>query len=115
MSVGTLHLRPAAADDRYPSRVDDRPRVIPRVEPVVYGASSDGPLNEAEIEAYERDGFLVLHQLLDVREVAHLNAELDRLAAEPGIRAREETVREHAQSAWRATAWSSDCWSGKCR
>jgi len=79
--------------DRYPSRIGDHPHLIPRIEPVVYGSSFDGPLDRAALEAYDRDGFLVLPRLLDTK-VARLNAELDRLAAAPEIRALEETVRE---------------------
>jgi ectoine hydroxylase len=92
--LNTLELSSSpAAEDCYPSRVEPRPRRLPRLDPVVHGRAP-GPLAPDRIEQYARDGFLVLEGLLAPDEVHALNAELDRLAASPAVRGLEETVHE---------------------
>jgi ectoine hydroxylase len=98
--------------DYYPSRTGDRPRVLPRLDPVVYAAWSPGaPLSRAQTEAYERDGFLVLEDVFDPKEVEALQAEARRLKTgetgriedatiitEPGSDARRSIFKIHDQS-----------------
>ena len=68
--------------DRYPSRLTDGPSIIGRRDPVVHSDPDTrraGPLSEADLQAYERDGFLALPGYFDRDEVETLRAELDRL------------------------------------
>jgi ectoine hydroxylase len=94
---------PAAprADDRYPSRFASRPSITDRLDPVVYG-ESDGPLDPATLTSYADDGFIVLDGLLAPHEVDELNAEVDRLAADPAQRERPEAIVEPDGSALRS-------------
>ncbi|MHA6783732.1 ectoine hydroxylase [Pseudonocardia saturnea] len=83
----------ARIGDRYPTRVADRPVIIDRAEPTVW-SSAPGPLSPAELRTHERDGFVTVPQLLTPDEVAVFAAELDRLAADPAVRADERTIVE---------------------
>ncbi|MHA6785656.1 ectoine hydroxylase [Pseudonocardia saturnea] len=85
--------RTARIGDRYPTRVADRPVIIDRAEPTVW-SSAPGPLSPAELRTHERDGFVTVPQLLTPDEVAVFAAELDRLAADPAVRADERTIVE---------------------
>lgn len=82
-----------ARHDRYPSRVTGRPSITERLDPVVVG-DHGGPLDPELLADFEDDGFLILPKLFDEQEVADLNAELDRLAADPAIRAMRRTIIE---------------------
>lgn len=63
--------------DCYPTRDGGATRLVSRAEPVVYGARS-GPLSAAELAAYDRDGVVVLE---DVVRPADLRATLEVLTA----------------------------------
>ncbi|HET6260404.1 ectoine hydroxylase [Pseudonocardia sp.] len=85
----------APTTDRYPTRIADRPALIQRGEPTVWGGTdAPGPLSRDELTAHDRDGFVTVPELLTPGEVASYAAELDRLAADPGIRADERTIVE---------------------
>jgi ectoine hydroxylase len=85
----------APAADRYPTRVADRPVLIDRAEPTVWGGlDAPGPLSPDELAVHDRDGFVTVPQLLSPEEVATYAAELDRLATDPEVRADERTVIE---------------------
>jgi ectoine hydroxylase len=87
----------ARTADRYPTRVADRPALIDRAEPTVWGGvDAPGRLTAEELAAHERDGFVTVPQLLSPEEVAGYAAELDRLATDPEIRADERTIVEKA-------------------
>lgn len=80
--------------DHYPTRlVDGEPVPIPRVDPVVWGDGT-GPLPVADVEAYDRDGFLSFEQLLAPDEAADLLVEAHRLAADDRGTSDERWVRE---------------------
>ncbi|MER0444934.1 ectoine hydroxylase [Streptomyces sp. NPDC006711] len=74
------------AQDLYPTR-GAAEVVTPRQDPVVWGPS-------AGLESFERDGFLSIQDLLTDDEVAVYRAELDRLIADPAIRADERSIIE---------------------
>ncbi|WP_214370492.1 ectoine hydroxylase [Pseudonocardia sp. H11422] len=81
--------------DRYYTRVSDRPALIERTEPAVWGDhASAGMLGAQELAAHERDGFVTVPQLLTPDEVAGYAAELDRLATDPAVRADDRTIVE---------------------
>ncbi|URN15659.1 MULTISPECIES: ectoine hydroxylase [Streptomyces] len=83
------------AEDLYPTR-GTAEVVTPRRDPVVWG-----PL-DPELEAFERDGFLPVEDLLTDEEVAVYRAELDRLVADPAVRADERAVVEPRSRAVRS-------------
>ncbi|MFF4043180.1 ectoine hydroxylase [Streptomyces sp. NPDC001816] len=80
--------------DLYPSR---RPAevTVPRQDPVVWGSpTTPGPITTDGLQSYERDGFLAIDQLITPDEVEVYKAELDRLIADPAIRADERSIVE---------------------
>ncbi|MCH0539585.1 ectoine hydroxylase [Streptomyces sp. MUM 203J] len=82
-------------EDLYPTRgATEVP--TPRRDPVVWG-----PL-DAELESYERDGFLAVEDLLTDQEVAVYRAELDRLVADPDVRADGRSIVEPKSQAVRS-------------
>lgn len=91
------------AKDRYASRTDRSAAIVARHDPVVHG---DGryadALSEAQVQAYERDGFLMLEDLLPEAEVQALVAEIARMARDPAIIRREESITEPGSNAVRS-------------
>jgi ectoine hydroxylase len=91
------------AKDRYASRTDRSAAIVARHDPVVYG---DGryadALSEEQVRAYERDGFLLLENLLPETEVQVLIAEIARMARDPSIVRREESITEPGSNAVRS-------------
>jgi ectoine hydroxylase len=87
----------APSTDRYPTRVADRPSLIERTDPTVWGGQhSPGLLSPDELAAHDRDGFVTVPELLSPDEVATFSAELSRLASDPQVRADERTIIEKA-------------------
>lgn len=78
--------------DAYPSRRGEQPELLPRLDPVSYAEWQPGaPLSAAQIEQFDRDGYLVLENVFSDEEVAALQRETGRLLADPeGLD--EETV-----------------------
>ncbi|MEW2314930.1 ectoine hydroxylase [Streptomyces bauhiniae] len=80
--------------DLYPSRGATEVRV-PRKDPVVWGSpDTPGPIQAAELEGFERDGFLTVDQIITPAEVQVYRRELDRLVGDPAIRADERSIVE---------------------
>lgn len=101
MSLDTRDGAAAIRDeDRYPSRVGADPTLTERRDPVVWGdgdrerAGAAGVLGPSQLAGYERDGYLQIPSLLTPDEVAALDAEVSRLAADPEVRAAERTIVE---------------------
>lgn len=106
-------LRPVPAqDDPYASRVLDRPSIVARQDPVVYGHGSAGcPLTPEQVRVYDLRGFLVLPGLFSDAEVARLQEEVahfrdgrfevdpQTLVLEPDSRELRSIFRIHAASA----------------
>ena len=87
----------------YRSRLDPRPAVVERREPVVWSDGSEaGPLDPDELDLYDRLGFLRFPALLDPVELAEVRAEVRRLAADPELGATELVVREPTSDAVRS-------------
>ena len=97
--------------DHYPSRCAAEPELLPRHEPVARRAWEPGaPLSPAQIEQFDRDGFLVLEDVFSDEEVAALQAETGALLGdpdgledetvitEPGSREVRSIFRIHGQS-----------------
>lgn len=78
--------------DLYPSRCGTAARTLPRLDPVVHSTwSDDAPLTREQVAGFDRDGFLVLENLLSAEDVAGLQAAAARLLSDPGA-LRPETV-----------------------
>ncbi|WP_419993866.1 ectoine hydroxylase [Streptomyces boninensis] len=84
----------ATVTDLYPTRGATEVNT-PRQDPVVWsGPDAEGPIHPWELEAYERNGFMAMDQLITPDEVDIYKAELDRLVSDPGIRADERSIVE---------------------
>ncbi|MET8860978.1 MULTISPECIES: ectoine hydroxylase [unclassified Streptomyces] len=80
--------------DPYPSRAATEV-AVPRQDPVVWGApDAPGPISVSDLHSYERDGFLPVERLIDEDEVAVYHQELERLVADPAVRADERSIVE---------------------
>ncbi|MEV4330687.1 ectoine hydroxylase [Streptomyces sp. NPDC049597] len=83
-----------ARTDLYPTRGTTEV-MTSRQDPVVWSSpGTPGPIATADLMGYERDGFLAVDQLIRDDEVALYRAELDRLIADPAVRADERSVIE---------------------
>lgn len=72
-----------AIQDPYPTREDDKPRVIPREEPVIWSAKGSCPrLTREQEDFYEENGYLFLESLFSEDEIEELRAEGERLKKE---------------------------------
>jgi ectoine hydroxylase len=84
----------ATVKDLYPTRGTTEV-TVPRQDPVVWGSpDTPGPIPTADLQAYERDGFLAVDQLITPDEVEVYRRELDRLVTDPAIRADERSIVE---------------------
>ncbi|MEU0835035.1 ectoine hydroxylase [Streptomyces sp. NPDC056231] len=80
--------------DLYPTR-GSAELITPRQDPVIWSApGAPGPVAVKDLQGFERDGFLTVDQLITPDEVAGYRAELDRLIADPAVRADERSVIE---------------------
>lgn len=101
MSVATAET-PTKQDgeDLYPSRIECRPQILPRRDPVLYGTSAkrrSGPLSPEKLAEYKRKGFLILPNFFSTSEVASCRTELQRLCDSDEIKSRAEAIVEPAQ------------------
>ncbi|GAA5063902.1 ectoine hydroxylase [Streptomyces similanensis] len=93
-AMTTQAVSTATVRDLYPTRGAAEVSV-PRQDPVVWGSpDTPGPIANADLQAFERDGFLPVDQLITDDEVAVYRRELDRLVADPAIRADERSIVE---------------------
>lgn len=97
MSITLMH-------DPYASRGElQEAAIISRREPVVYGEGHYADALSAEqLNAYERDGFLVMPDLFNAQEVQALMDELERMSADPALLSREEAITEPGSQALRS-------------
>lgn len=79
--------------DTYPTRGGEA-RVLPRQDKVVWGGEADGPLDQATLDRYEATGYLAIDELVTPDELEELRAELERLSADPAVRADERCIVE---------------------
>nr|WP_202918321.1 ectoine hydroxylase [Streptomyces cavernae] len=92
MTSTTVGSHPVA--DLYPTRGATEV-AVPRQDPVVWGApDAPGPITTGDLQAFERDGFLAVPQLIDDDEVALYHDELERLINDPAVRADERSIIE---------------------
>ncbi len=87
------------AIDRYPSRAGRAARLEPRADPVIYSpgsASQLAHLSSKQILQYERDGFLMLHDVFSVEEVQCFKDELECLRQDKSLLVGDEVITEPA-------------------
>lgn len=89
----TPRLAQPRIDDRYPSRFGGA-TLTDRQDPVVYGSSEDGPLDQGQLHFYEDNGYLSFDELLSPAEVQACLDELNRLRTDESIKDADEAVIE---------------------
>ncbi|MFF2944675.1 ectoine hydroxylase [Streptomyces niveus] len=83
-----------ARTDLYPTRGVGEV-TTPRQDPVVWSPpGTPGPVDAADLQGLERNGFLTVDQLISPDEVVLYRDELDRLINDPAVRADERSVIE---------------------
>ncbi|MCC6796076.1 MAG: ectoine hydroxylase [Candidatus Hydrogenedentes bacterium] len=103
--------------DKYPSRVDGEACLLPRLDPVVHG-NKPGQLSRAELSAFESNGYIVIRDLLNEREINMLQHECERLRRSERIRQSELAVTEPTSGETRsifAVQTVSDVFAGLVR
>jgi len=89
--------------DFYVSRTGRDAALIARGDPVVYDEGRYvAALGTAQLQTYERDGFLVLPGVFDAAEVQALREEAQMLEHDPAVREGEEVIREPGGTALRS-------------
>ena len=89
--------------DLYPSRVAAEPQWLARKDPVIHSDwHSESPLSQAQHDAFERDGFLVLENVFEADEIAALQAEMNRLRGIPATLDADTIVAEPSSGALRS-------------
>lgn len=91
--------------DLYESRVERDAAIITRREPVIHRDDDfkvPDALSGAQLEDYQRDGFLLLPNFFSAREVAVLLAEVDAMAKDSKLAGREEVIVEPESQAVRS-------------
>ncbi|CCE24911.1 ectoine hydroxylase [Methylotuvimicrobium alcaliphilum] len=83
------------SEDFYQSRNGSKPKIIPRVDPVVYAQTANPGLIAEDLQArYEQQGFLVIDNVFNEREVDCFKQELKRLNDDEKIKASAEAITE---------------------
>ena len=83
--------------DKHPSRGGRAASLRPRVDPVVYAPESEElleRLSAEQVAQYERDGFLVLHNVFNDEEVQCFRDELERLRNDEELRNSDGVITE---------------------
>lgn len=95
---------PAMRPDPYPSRTAGEPQILPRHDDVAYGAwSPNAPLSNEQTGAFARDGFVVLGDLFNSREIDILCTDAARLrGAESGMLDPDTVIAEPDSGAVRS-------------
>lgn len=75
--------------DRYPTRTAERMPLQERHDATVWGR-----IGNAELAAFDTDGFAIMDRLLTPEEVAEYAAEIDRLASDPDLRGDDRLIVE---------------------
>jgi ectoine hydroxylase len=86
-----------AAQDKYPSRAGRAACLVPRLDPVVYASGQHrqlANLSAEQVAQYERDGYLVLHDVFSAGEIRCFRDELERMRRDPGLQANDEVITE---------------------
>ncbi|HUW00032.1 MAG TPA: ectoine hydroxylase [Gallionella sp.] len=85
------------AVDQYPSRTGRAASLEPRMDPVVYAPVSprlSAYLSSGQVAQYEREGYLVLHDVFSAAEVQSFKDELERLRKDASLAGSDEVIAE---------------------
>src|SRR3546814_9329276 len=78
-----------------PSRREAAPRILPRLDPGVHSSWDErAPITRAQAEQFDRDGYLVLDNVLRAEEVAALQTSAAKLLADPAALEDETVITE---------------------
>lgn len=83
--------------DKYPSRAGRAASLAPRLDPVVYAPVSprlSAHLSSAQVAHYEREGYLILHDVFSGAEVQCFKDELERLRKDASLAGSDEVISE---------------------
>ncbi|MBO8172944.1 MAG: ectoine hydroxylase [Bacillaceae bacterium] len=83
--------------DLYPSRVNDRPRILERKDPVIFSAGDQlkqGPLDQEKLDFYEKNGYLFFEKFFSDDEVQKWRQELRNVWEESKHTSAPEIIRE---------------------
>ncbi len=81
----------------YPSRTDKEAGILRRRDPVVHESderSVERGLTASQVRNYRRNGFIVLREVFSAAETGAFLGEASRMAGDPQVQSREETVLE---------------------
>ncbi|NIO42875.1 MAG: ectoine hydroxylase [Burkholderiales bacterium] len=87
----------APITDAYESRAAKDAAIIIRRDPVVYtdlAVDTGSGVSRYQLEAYKRDGFMMLEKFFSARETEALLEEVGRMVEDPEIARREEAICE---------------------
>lgn len=91
------NIKMSEAVDKYPSRAGRAPCLEPRLDPVVYASAPQQLLpylSPEQVAQYERDGYLVLHDVFSGEEVQCFKDELERLRKDASLAGNDEVISE---------------------
>ena len=82
--------------DAYPSRMESKPRIIQRQDPVVWSESPPVTphLTPEQAESYQQKGYLCIERVFSEKEVQDFTEELRSLARQQEIQEAEESITE---------------------
>jgi ectoine hydroxylase len=81
--------------DLYPSRLSNKPILLDRKDPVVYGErTKDSLITPEQLDFYEKNGYLFLESFFNEREVELLRTEANRLRDKGRNSSADEIIRE---------------------
>lgn len=90
-------LMKTQADDRYPSRVADKPARLNRKDPVVYSEwTPESPLTKEQSDFYEQNGYIFLENFFNETELSIWREELARLQESYRDQEAAHVIREPA-------------------
>lgn len=86
----------ASVKDVYPTRLRKAPDALwqPRQDAVVKGRELDGPLTQAQLDEFERKGFVFIPNLISGEELKELRQEMTALLEDDAFRERDFSVTE---------------------
>lgn len=86
----------AKAQDAYPSRLAEPPQALwqPRLEAVIKGQHLSGPLSKAQLEDFDRKGFLFIPNLINGDELDELRDEMQVLMSTDAYRGKDFSITE---------------------
>ncbi|WP_227937112.1 ectoine hydroxylase [Alkalihalobacillus deserti] len=68
--------------DLYPSRKENKAKVVERQSPIVYSSGEGGPLRKDQLQSYEDKGYIILEDVFNSEEVELMKSELSKTMKE---------------------------------